>query len=131
MRFPALFPAPLNRTRFTLKSLLFSAMHLNSSSARRYQAQVNEYKFEIERLQRELQEVKKRYYEQKRREHLTMGDDAADSKGFKLQQPSAGSRWAARQCARFFARVMFSIGLLEEASVWALDNAAAAQSRCE
>jgi hypothetical protein len=36
--------------------------------------------------------VKKRYYEQKRREHLTLGDDAADSKGFKLQQPSAGSR---------------------------------------
>ncbi len=58
----------------------------------RYQAQVNEYKFEIERLQRELQEVKKRYYEQKRREHLTLGDDAADSKGFKLQQPAAGSR---------------------------------------
>ncbi len=58
----------------------------------RYQAQVNEYKFEIERLQRELQEVKKRYYEQKRREHLTQGDEVADSKGFKLQQPSAGSR---------------------------------------
>jgi hypothetical protein len=70
-------------------------MVLNPSSACRYQAQVNEYKFEIERLQRELQEVKKRYYEQKRREHLTMGDDAADSKGFKLQQPSAGSRWDA------------------------------------
>ena len=26
------------------------------------------------------------YYEQKRREHLTQGDEAADSKGYKLQQ---------------------------------------------
>jgi hypothetical protein len=39
-----------------------------------------------------LNQVKKRYYEQKRREHLTTGDDAADSRGFKLQQPQAGSR---------------------------------------
>ena len=49
--------------------------------------------FEIERLQRELQEVKKRYYEQKRREHLTLGEEGADSKGYKLQQPQAGSRF--------------------------------------
>jgi hypothetical protein len=67
--------------------------------------------------------VKKRYYEQKRREHLTLGDEASDSKTFKLQQPSAGSRWAAApvslRSAFFTTSPSDSLGV---ASVWVQDD---------